>query len=212
MAKPISLLLVDDHPVIRAGVASMLALYSEFQIVAQASNAAEALSLHATHHPDLTLMDVRLPGMDGIQALCAIRAANARARVIMLSSEALQADVFRAREAGACGYLLKTTSHAHFTQELHHAHRHGCCQPFTRETPQTEKDTLPRLTARELEVLACLRRGLSNTDIGKALGISSETAITHVKALLAKMNAANRTEAVSRGYETGLLRTQDEQA
>lgn len=212
MAKPIRLLLVDDHPVIRAGVASMLELYPEFQIVAQASHAAEALHLHAEHHPDLTLMDVRLPGMDGIQALCAIRAANAQARVIMLSSEALQADVFRAKEAGACGYLLKTTSHAHFARELHHAHQHGCCQPFTPETGQTEKDVLPRLTSRELEVLSCLRRGLSNTDIGKALGISPETAITHVKSLLVKMNAANRTEVVSLAYEMGLLRTQDERA
>lgn len=212
MAKPIRLLLVDDHPVIRAGIASMLSLYPEFQIVAQASHAAEALSLHAEHHPDLTLMDVRLPGVDGIQALAAIRAVVPEARVIMLSSEALQADHSRAMGAGACGYLLKTTTHAHFARELHHAHQHGWCQPFTPEARRAQKGKLPQLTNRELEVLSCLRRGLSNTDIGKALGISPETAITHVKSLLVKMNAANRTEVVSLAYEMGLLRTQDEQA
>ncbi len=209
MAVPITLLLVDDHPVIRAGVASMLGLYPEFQIVAQASDAAEALRLHAQHRPDLTLMDVRIPGMDGIQALGALRAKSPKARVIMLSSEALAADVSRARQAGACGYLLKTTSHGEFANELHHAHQHGWCQPFTPETRRAEKDSQLSLTSRELEVLFCLRRGLSNVDIGMALGISPETAITHVKSLLVKLNAANRTEAVSLGYQLGLLRAQE---
>jgi two-component system, NarL family, response regulator len=208
MPAPIRLLLVDDHPAIRAGVAAMLALYPEFQIVAEASSAAEALQLHAQHRPDLTLMDVRLPGMDGIQTLCAIRAVHSQSRVIMLSSEALPADVFRAMEAGACGYLLKTSTHTHFAKELLHAHLHGWCQPFTPEVRLAEKEMLPRLTPRELEVLGCLRRGLSNADVGTALGISPETAISHVKTLLGKLNAANRTEAVTRGYETGLLRVE----
>ena len=206
MSAPIRILLVDDHLAIRAGVAAMLGLYAEFEIIAKAANGTEALLLHDLHQPDLTLMDVRLPGMDGIQALCAIRATQPQARVIMLSSEALQADVFRAMEAGACGYLIKTSSHAQFAKELHHAHQHGWCQPFTPEARQAEKDMLHRLTPRELEVLSCLRRGLSYADIGTALGISPETAISHVKTLLVKLNAANRTEAVSLGYETGLLR------
>lgn len=210
MSAPITLLLVDDHPVIRAGVASMLGLYPEFQIVAQASDAAEALRLHAQHRPDLTLMDVRIPGMDGIQALGALRAKSPKARVIMLSSEALPADVSRAMLAGACGYLLKTTSHGEFAKELRHAHLHGWCQPFSPETRKAGKDTQLSLTSRELEVLFCLRRGLSNVDIGMALGISPETAITHVKSLLVKLNAANRTEAVSLGYQLGLLRAQED--
>lgn len=212
MNSPIRILLVDDHPAIRAGVAAMLTLYPEFAIAAQASNGTEALLLHEQHRPALTLMDVRLPGMDGIQVLCGIRATQPQARVIMLSSEALQADVFRAMEAGACGYLVKTSSHAHFARELHHAHQHGWCQPFTPEARQAEKAMLHRLTPRELEVLSCLRRGLSNADIGQTLGISPETAITHVKSLLVKLNAANRTEAVSLGYETGLLRVEGKQS
>lgn len=212
MPAPIRILLVDDHPAIRAGLASMLTLYPEFQIAAEASTGVDALRLHAQHQPELTLMDVRLPGMDGIQALCAIRTADAQARVVMLSSEALQADVFRAMQAGACGFLLKTSSHAHFAQQLHHAHQFGWCQPFTPEARDAEKDMLLRLTARELEVLSFLRRGLSNTDIGKALNISPETAISHVKNLLIKLNAANRTEAVALGYETGLLRVDGAQA
>jgi DNA-binding NarL/FixJ family response regulator len=208
MSSSIRLLLVDDHPAIRAGVASMLALYPEFEITAQAATGTEALTLYREHHPDLTLMDVALPGMDGIETLCAIRAMDPTARAVMLSSEALQANVFRAMEAGACGYLLKTCSHAHFARELNHAHLHGWCQPFSPEARDAGKGSLPRLTARELEVLGCLRCGLSNADIGKILGISQETAITHVKTLLVKLNAANRTEAVSRGYETGLLRVE----
>lgn len=211
MPAPIRLLLVDDHPVIRAGVAAMLALYPDFEVIAQASNAAEALRLHQEHQPDLTLMDVRLPGMDGIQALAAIRAANPKARVIMLSSEALQADVSRAMEAGACGYLLKTSSHGDFAKELRHAHAHGWCQPYDPEAEPEKNSALPRLTTRELEVLDCLRRGFSNADIGKALNISQETAITHVKALMLKLNAANRTEVVTFGYETGLLRVEGTQ-
>ncbi|MGL4400145.1 MAG: response regulator transcription factor [Luteolibacter sp.] len=209
MPTPIRLILIDDHPVIRAGVASLLSLYAEFEIISQGSNAAQAMSLYGEHLPDLMLMDVRLQGMDGIQALTAIRAVHPQARVVMLSSEALPADLSRAMEAGACGYLLKTSSHAFLARELRHAHQHGWCHPFTPEARSVPKDTNLRLTARELEVLNCLRRGLSNTDIGIALGISPETAITHVKSLLVKMNAANRTEAVSLGYEIGLLRTQN---
>ena len=211
MSSPIRLLLVDDHPFIRAGVAAMLDLYPDFEITGEASNGADALLLHQQHQPDITLMDVRLPGMDGIAALRAIRAVQPQARVVMLSSEALPADVSRAMEAGACGYLLKTSPHAVFASALRHAHEHGWCQPFPPGASPAEKDSLPRLTSRELEVLECLRRGLSNADIGQALHISPETAITHVKSLLLKMNAANRTEAVSLGYECGLLRVEGPQ-
>jgi DNA-binding NarL/FixJ family response regulator len=211
MSSPIRLILVDDHPAIRFGLVSMLGLHPEFQIVAEASTGDEALHLHRTSCPDLTLMDVRLPGMDGIQTLSAIRAEHEQARIIMLSSEALEADVFRSMEAGACVYLLKTSTDEHFAAELHHAHQHGWCQPFTPQARQAVRDMLPRLTPRELEVLTCLRRGLSNADIGKVLHISPETAISHVKTLLVKLNVANRTEAVSLGYETGLLRIEGKQ-
>lgn len=206
MPVPLRLLLVDDHPMVRAGVVAMLNLYPDFTIIAQAGDGAEAVRLHAQHQPDLTLMDVRLPGLDGIQALQAIREAQPDACVVMMSSDALQADVSRAQDAGAAGYLVKTSPHAHFARELRHAHEHGWCQPFTPESRRMQKGAPTRLSARELEVLECLRRGLSNNDIGKALNISPETAISHVKALLTKMSAANRTEAVSIGYETGLLR------
>lgn len=204
----IRVLLVDDHPAIRAGVAAMLGLYADFVIIGEAADGAEAVRLYEQLQPDLTLMDVRLPVMDGIQALMSIRAVEARARVIMLSSEALTADVSRAMQAGACGYLVKTAPHALFAQELRHAHKHGWCQPFNPQTKAADKSTLPNLTSREIEVLGCLRRGLSNADIGCALGISPETAITHVKALMQKLNAANRTEVVMLGYEMGLLRVE----
>lgn len=188
----------------------MLGIYPEFNIVGQASSGAEALNLHTQLLPDLTLMDVRLPGMDGIAALTAIRAATPAARVVMLSSEDYESQVFRAMVAGASGYLLKTASHSHFAKELKHAHQHGWCQPYTPEYRHAHKHDPARLTSREIEVLSCLRRGLSNADIALALDISVETAITHVKSLLVKMGAANRTEAVSRGYETGMLRTGDD--
>lgn len=208
MSDLIHILLVDDHPAIRAGVAAMLGLHAEFQVIGEASNGDEALKLHARLHPDLTLMDVRLPGMDGIETLRAIRAADPRARVVMLSSEALTADVCRAMEAGACGYLLKTSPHGFFAEQLIHAHEQGWCEPFNPKAKAADKSTLPNLTSREMEVLGCLRRGLSNADIGKALSISPETAITHVKALMQKLNAANRTEVVTLGYEMGLLRVE----
>ena len=187
----------------------MLGLHPDFQIIGEAADGAESVRLHAQLRPDLTLMDVRLPGMDGIGALSAIREVAAEARIIMLSSDALTADVFRAMQAGACGYLVKTSPHKLFAQELRHAHQHGWCQPYSPEARAAAlKTSPPRISTRELEVLDYLRRGLSNADIGKALNISPETAISHVKALMQKLNAANRTEVVTLGYETGLLRVE----
>ena len=204
----IRVLLVDDHPAIRAGVTAMLGLHADFEVIAEASTGAEAVRLRQQHAPDLTLMDVRLPGMDGIETLMAIRAADAKAKAVMLSSEALPADVWRSMEAGACGFLPKSLPHALFAKELRHAYEHGWCAPYDPQAKTTAQSTQPNLTSREMEVLGCLRRGLSNADIGKALGISPETAITHVKALMQKLNAANRTEVVTLGYEMGLLRVE----
>ncbi len=208
MSASITILLVDDHPPIRAGVAAMLGLYPEFQVVAQAEDGEQALRLHAELKPDLTLMDVRLPGMGGIRAAAAIRAASPKARIIMLSADSLPADISHAREAGACGFLVKTCPHPIFASELRHAHQHGWCQPYDPALPRKAFQTVPQLTAREMEVLHCLRRGLSNTDIGTALGVSVQTAISHVKTLMNKLHAANRTEVVTISYELGLIKVE----
>lgn len=204
---PIRLLIVDDHEVVREGIASMFEADGRFQIVGSAANAPEAVRLHRTLRPDITLMDIRLPGADGLHALGTIRAADPAARVIILASDGFESDVHFARSAGACGYLTKTVGRQQLLASIIEAVETGRCAPFS--AAEGSRAGAPRpspLTERELEVLHHMRRGLSNADIAKALDISEQTVKSHVASVLHSLGAASRAEAVALGFDLGLLR------
>jgi DNA-binding NarL/FixJ family response regulator len=199
---PIRILLVDDHAVLRESLASMLGLEEDFQIIGQAGNAAEAIASHSKLNPDVTLLDVRLPGPDGFHVLECLRQNNLGARVVMLASSSLAHEVRRAREMGAMGFLPKQVTLAQLAGAVRRVHSGKTCWEHSGSVPQP---LILALSARELEVLDCLRRGLTNTEIGKVLGISDHTVKHHVKAAIDKLEAGDRTEAVARGFELGLL-------
>jgi DNA-binding NarL/FixJ family response regulator len=201
-AFPIRILLVDDHVVVREALASMLSLDTDFQIIGQAGNAADAIAIHSALNPDITLLDVRLPGKDGFAVLKELRRRAENVRVIMLASSSLPHEVGKARELGSRGYLPKQITRDQLASSVRSVHQGATCWEHSRSVPQP---LIHALSARELEVLNCLRRGLTNADTGRVLDISEHTVKNHVKAVLEKLDASDRTEAVARGFELGLL-------
>lgn len=202
ITQPIRILLVDDHAVLRESLASMLTLDDAFEIVGQAGNATEALSLHAALQPDVTLLDVRLPGKDGFFVLEALLGKSPLARVILFASSSLANEVRRARELGASGFLPKQVTLEQLSSSIKKVHEGETCWEHSKSVPQP---LMEALSARELETLDCLRRGLTNAQIAKALGISEHTVKHHVKAVCDKLDTSDRTEAVARAFELGLL-------
>jgi DNA-binding NarL/FixJ family response regulator len=205
MQTPITLLLVDDHSIMRMGLATLLSAESGVSLVAQAENAAQALEAWQKHRPHITLMDARMPGGSGIEALRRIREVDADARVIMLTSSDLHETIATALEAGACGYLLKSVRFSELIKAIRHVHAGGLCIPENIQAVLSLHRDDKKLTPRELELLDYLRRGLVNREIGAALGISEATIKMHLRHILEKLGVADRTEAVSAAYERGLL-------
>lgn len=203
--KPIRLLLVDDHSMVRMGFATLLGAEPDFQVVAEAEDGEQAVSAFRECQPDVTLMDARMPGGGGIDALARIRAEFGDARIIILTTYDLEEPVFAALEAGAAGYLLKSIKRDELVAAVRCVHAGGCCFPESLAARMEERTLHKRLTPRELETLDLLRRGLSNKDIGVALGVTENTAKAHVKAILQKLDVADRAEAVAAGFERGLL-------
>jgi DNA-binding NarL/FixJ family response regulator len=205
-ARCIRILLVDDHSVVRMGLAAVLSLDEALTIVAEAEDGAQAIEKYRTERPDIVLMDVRMPGMGGLEALCALRATWPAAKVLMLTTSELDEDLQRAIESGACGYLLKSVTREELVKSIHHVHAGGRYIPAAMEQHLSQLAKRKHLSHREVEVLDGMRRGLSNRDIAGALSISEHTVKAHVKAILQKLESADRAEAVARGFERGLLR------
>ncbi len=200
----ISVMLVDDHPVMRVGLANVLSINHGFRIVAQADDGPSAIELWRQHRPDVCLLDVSMERMDGIETLRRLRAEFPEARVLMLTSSKAGEDMALAMQSGAAGYLLKTVRH----EELAAAIR-AVCHGEVVTTPlaaPSERPTKEVLSQRELEVLGLVRQGFSNDEIGRLLGISERTVRAHMTAILAALGAADRAQAVARGFELGLLK------
>ena len=206
--KPIRLLLVDDHSIVRSGLAMLIGQEEDFAVVGEADDAEQAVECFRKHRPDVTLMDVRMPGADGIEALRRIREEFPEARVVMLTTYDLDEDVFRALDSGAVGYLLKTVQHLELFAALRRVHAGQRCVPRVLEARLADREVRARLTHREVETLDLLARGFSNREIGAALGVSERTGKAHVEAILAKLEAADRAEAVDSAYKRGLLRAE----
>jgi DNA-binding NarL/FixJ family response regulator len=200
------ILLVDDHALVRSGLKAELAREPDLRIEWEAGTVAEALRLFREHRPDVTLLDIGLPDGDGVACLRTMLAEQPAACVIMLSSHLHERDVRRATAAGARGYLGKTIAPGELAAAIRAmaAGEKIVRDVLTHSAPGGTAS--PELSEREMEVLGCLRRGFSNADIGRTLGITERTARAHVEAILRKRSAADRAEAVAIGFERGLLR------
>ena len=204
-SSPIRLMIVDDHSMVRMGFATLLGAEPSFAVVAEAEDADQAVSLFRKRKPDITLMDVRMPGDSGLTALRRIRSEFPAARIIMLTTYDLESPILQALESGACGYLLKSIKRDELIAAVRRVHQGETCFPSAISKHAAELGQINRLTPREHETLDLLRRGLSNRDIGLVLGVSENTAKAHVKSLFIKLNVADRAEAVATAFERGLL-------
>lgn len=203
---PIRLMLVDDHAILRAGLANLLNVESGLQVVAVADDGESALALWREHRPDVMLLDINLGGMDGIEMLRLLRTEFPEARVLMLTSSEAEEDIRHALEAGASGYVTKNLRRAELFAAIREIHGGGQAIGEHVARLLTAGSEHGVLTRREMEVLGLLRQGFTNAEVGRLLGISERTAKAHVAAILVKLHASDRAEAVARGFERGLLK------
>jgi DNA-binding NarL/FixJ family response regulator len=209
----IGILIVDDHPVVRAGLVGILAGEPDLRVVGEASSAAEAVTAARTLRPDVVLMDLRMPGGDGVIATAGVLAEHPSARVVVLTTYETDADILRAVEAGAAGYLLKDVARAELVAAIRVAAIRAAARGETVLAPSVATRLVDRmrrpapadaLSPRELEVLRLVAKGLSNADIGKALFISEATVKTHLLRTFAKLGVSDRTAAVTTALAAGL--------
>jgi DNA-binding NarL/FixJ family response regulator len=203
--RPIRIMLVDDHSMVRMGMVGLLSMEPDMQVVAEAEDLDHAVTEFSKHQPDVTLMDVRMPGGSGLDALSRIKSKCPTARIIILSTYDLEEPMIAAHSSGACGYLLKSVQFDDLVAAIRLVHAGGNCFPPALQSHIAARAGKKPLTSREIETLDLLRRGLSNKEIAQALEISESTAKFHVKAILVKLEAADRAEAVAAAYERGLL-------
>lgn len=199
------ILIVDDHPVVRAGLKSMLGTQAELDVIGAAPDGAEALAMVEEHAPDVLLLDLRMPGMSGVDTLLALKAAGRSVRVIILTNYETDEDIYRAVQAGAQGYLLKNTSLREMVEAIKTVHAGKRYIPRHIASRLAERMVRTDLTARELEILKLLSKGPTNKQIGHALGISDNTVRNHVLRIIEKLEVSDRTEAATTAIQRGLI-------
>jgi two-component system NarL family response regulator len=201
----IRVLTADDHPVVRAGIVAMLAHEPDIDVVAQASNGAEAIALFEAERPDVVLMDLQMPKVDGVSAIRAIRAIDPSARVIALTTYDGDADIHRALSAGACAYLIKDAMMDQLTAAIRSAAAGKRLIPPSVAGKLAEFTPRADLTAREEEVLQHVARGLGNKEIAEAIGRSPETVKAHLESIFRKLDAKDRAHAVTIALQRGFI-------
>jgi DNA-binding NarL/FixJ family response regulator len=204
----IRVLVVDDHPIVRSGIASVLASQPDFEIVGEASNGAEAIDVARRVAPDLVLMDLRMPVRNGVDATAGILAERAATRVVVLTTYASDGEVLRAIEAGAVGYLLKDVPHDELFRALRavaRGERYLAPVVTERLMSRWQQPTRSSLTERELDVLRCVARGEENKQIAAGLGIAEPTVKAHLVHIFEKLGVENRTAAANVARERGLI-------
>jgi DNA-binding NarL/FixJ family response regulator len=204
------ILIVDDHPVVRAGLAGMLAAEDDIEVVGDAGDGEEAVVVARRMRPDVVLMDLRMPRVDGAEATARIVTADPNIKVLILTTYDTDSDIIRAVEAGATGYLLKDTPRTELAAAVRAAARGETvlAPPVAaRLVNRLRTPTWEQLTPREAEVLAAVARGLSNAEVGRELFIGEATVKTHLLRIFAKLGVDDRTAAVTLAYERGILPT-----
>ncbi len=204
----IRLLVVDDHPVVRAGMVAVLGEEPDLDVVGEAGNGAEALALVPRLEPDVVLMDLRMPVMDGAEATARLRSMPSAPQVLVLTTYDTDADIVRAVEAGARGYLLKDAPTSLLTDAIRRAARGETvlAPPVAaRLADRLRAPAAPDLTAREVEVLGLVARGMSNAQVGRQLFIGEATVKTHLLRAFAKLGVQDRTAAVTEAHRRGLI-------
>ena len=202
---PIRVFSVDDHPLLREGIAAMINNQPDMLLVAQAATGGEAVQKFREHSPDVTLMDLRLPDMSGIDALIAIRTEFAEARVIMLTTFEGDVEIQRALQAGARGYLLKSMPPNELLDAIRQVYAGKKRVPAEVAAQLAEHLSDEALTDREIDVLRLLAGGNRNKDIADRLYISEETVKVHVKHIMEKLGASDRTQAVAIAVRRGII-------
>ncbi len=201
----IRILVVDDHHIVRQGLVALLSTVPQFTVVAEARDGSEAVELHQKFKPDITIMDLRLPRMSGVDAITAIRAVSPQARFIVLTTFDGDEDIYRALQAGAKGYLLKGMNADELTDAIRTVHAGRTRIPTVVAERLAERVSGTELTAREHEVLRLIVQGYSNKEIGNQLHISEATVKTHINNLLSKLGVSDRTQAATTALQRGLV-------
>ncbi|WP_349865217.1 response regulator transcription factor [Leifsonia sp. WHRI 6310E] len=204
----VRLLVADDHPVVRDGIVGMVSSDPEIDVVGEASDGAEAVGLARALEPDVVLMDLRMPGMDGVSAIRELTRLGVRSRVVVLTTYASDADVLPAIEAGATGYLLKDVPRDELVRAIHAAASgHAPLAPAvaSRLVDRVRTPEAGLLSPRELQVLALVADGATNREAGSRLHVSEATVKTHLLSVYAKLGVGDRAAAVAEGFRRGLL-------
>jgi len=196
---------VDDHPLLHEGLATVIRSQPDLSLVAEASNGREALQRFREHHPDVTLMDLRLPDMSGIDAMIAIRSEFPDARIVILTTFAGDVEIQRALEAGARAYVLKSMPPKELVEVIRQVHAGKKRIPAEIAAHLAEHYSDEPLTGREVEVLREIAGGNRNRDIGDKLFITEETVKVHIKHIMEKLGASDRTQAVAIGVRRGII-------
>ncbi|HEY6390207.1 MAG TPA: response regulator transcription factor [Bryobacteraceae bacterium] len=204
-ASRIRVLCVDDHPLVLEGIRAVLGAHPDIEVVATAENGEQALAMFRQHQPDVTIMDLKMPVMSGLQAVKEMRDISPEARIIILTTYEGDEDVYQALHAGAATYLLKDMLADNLVRSLRIVHEGG--RPISEEVAARLADRIgqPALTRREVEVLGLIAKGCRNKEVGGQLGISEETVQVHVKNIMTKMKVHDRTEAVTAALRRGIL-------
>jgi DNA-binding NarL/FixJ family response regulator len=205
LAGPIRILTVDDHDLVRKGIAAMLATDCGMELIGEASTGSEAIRLHREHRPDVTLMDLRLPDLSGIETTRQIRRECPDAKVLVLTSYDGDQDIYRALEAGVRGYLLKEMVYTEIIRAIRVVYAGKRFIPL--EVSQQLNGFFPEvaLTPREIEVLSLVARGFGNKEVGDVLGTAPGTVKGHVQSILSKLGAKDRTHAVTIAFRRGII-------
>jgi DNA-binding NarL/FixJ family response regulator len=204
-AQPIRILIAEDHLIARVGVSTIVNMQPDMTVVAEAANGLQAVEMFRKHLPDVTLLDLRMPGMTGLEAAAAIRREYPKARLIALTTYGGDEDIRRALQAGVQAYLTKDVLHDDLLKAIRAVHAgHPFLPPSVAKTLAAEF-LAPDLSAREMEVLSLIVNGLANKQIAHQLNIAEHTVKNHVKSILSKLNVADRTQAATAAIQRGII-------
>jgi DNA-binding NarL/FixJ family response regulator len=204
-AHPIRVLIAEDHLIARVGVTTIINMQPDMRVIAEAANGAQAVELHRKHRPDITLMDMRMPGMSGLEAVIAIRAEQPEARIIALSTYGGDEDIRRALQSGVRAYLTKDVLHDELIRAIRAVHSGETYLPAS-VAAAIHAGALPAaLSAREMEVLSLIVKGQGNKQIAYQLNIAEHTVKNHVKSILGKLGVEDRTQAATAAIQRGII-------